>query len=82
MNSHLLPLSFYPEVQLEIYLGPLILKIRGGVAYRRIFLCRGNPALKKSRTPNSCGIGQQPLDRKVDQLLFLGFEQFNEQTLI
>jgi hypothetical protein len=33
------------------------------------------------RAPNSCGIGKQPLDRKVDVAMRFSFELFNEQVM-
>jgi hypothetical protein len=34
------------------------------------------------RAPNSCGIGKQPLDRKVEVVMRFSFELFNEQAVI
>ena len=38
-------------------------------------------AYKKLRAPNSCGIGRQPLDRRVVHVR-QSFELFNEQPVI
>jgi hypothetical protein len=49
---------------------------------RRISFCRGFPIEKRLRAPNSCGIGKQPLGRKVDLAMCFSFELFNEQAVI
>jgi hypothetical protein len=34
------------------------------------------------RAPNSCGIGKQPLCRKVDLVMPFSFELFNEHAVL
>jgi hypothetical protein len=70
------------EVQLEIHLDRLPLTIRGSGRLPADLFLKGFPTRKRLRAPSSCGIGKQPLDRKVDFEMRFSFELFNEQAAL
>jgi hypothetical protein len=73
---------FCNEVQLEIHLDLLPLTVRGsGRLPADLFLWGFPYPRKRLRAPNSCGIGKQPLDRKVGAAMRFSFELFNEQVV-
>jgi hypothetical protein len=81
VKNHLRGLSFVMKFSWRFISTAFLLQSVEAVVCRRIYFSKGFPKRNRLRAPNSCGIGKQPLDRKVDLAMRFSIELFNEQVM-